>query len=386
MWQDGLDSSRTNIENEGSEYTTNQVTYPNKRLKHSPNIGGKSEASDPSSAAVVSFSDLMLDEDEILGLLERARQKAHMMSMNYETEKSSQRQIFEEAVSRANRRAYDYEERLRDSSYEHADAMKFIQRQHTDELQTRKREFEREQKKRSDLFIQKTDALNRVIQNLQKQRDDKDKAHAEEIAALRDELQEAIRKQSAVPSEANSATVTLRQLSEQLFIKEEHLKVSQQTAIQIFQKIQHLREFKNAMQEPILQTKSMYLGLTRTLDKLNRDLEDLSMKAIGKAVGKLLSDATQAEEWLLKATKSLDITFKAFDTLPTELPIEFSLDFNGSGEQEMHETKVLPNVYDRNGDYIPKPINGTASTGDPEPPNGSNGTSGHDHSAPVIES
>ncbi|MCJ1393303.1 hypothetical protein MMC18_006175 [Xylographa bjoerkii] len=386
MRQDGPDSSRTSMDNEGGGFAATQAMYPNKRLKHSPNIGASSEMSVSSSNAAVTFSNLMLDEDEVLDLLERGRQKAHTTSMCYETERSSQKQIFEAAVSRANRRAYDYEERLRDISYEHAETVKFMQRQHTDELQTRKRDYERELKKRGDLSVQKTEALNRVIQSLQKERENRDKVHVAEIQSLRDELQEVVRKQMALPSDASAALASLEQLREQLSRKEEQLKFLEQTKGEALRKIQLIRDLQNTTLEPISQTRSKYLGLTRTLDQLNGDLEDLSMKAIGKALGKLVSDAMEAEEWLLKATKTLDNANKVFSTLPGKLSIELSPTANGTSEQEIHEAELLPNINGSNGDHVVQPRNDTDGIGNLHSPEGPNGTTGRDRLDQSVES
>ncbi|MCJ1397214.1 hypothetical protein MMC11_000406 [Xylographa trunciseda] len=372
------DPTQTSIDIEGSGFAANPATYPNKRLKHSPNIGDNSEVPGSSSAAVVTFSNLMLDEDEVLDLLERGRQKAQTTSMCYETERSSQRQIFEAAVSRANRRAYDYEERLRDISYEHAETVKFMQRQHTDELQTRKREHEREQKKRGDLFVQKTEALNRVVQSLQKEREDRDKVHAEEIQSLQDELREVARKQTTLPNDTSAAIASLTHLKEQLSSREEQLKLSEQSRNEISQKIQLLRRLQDMTLALISQTKSKYLGLTRTVDELNHDLEDLSMKAIGKAIGKIASDAMEAEDWLLKATKALDDANKALSTFSAKLPQQLGPIPNGTTEQEVRRAETFPNINGSNGGRTLQSTNDTESNGSLGSLGGPNGTTSHD--------
>ena len=351
------------MSNEESGLTANQASYPNKRLKHSPKIGDDSEVLGASSTAVVTFSNLMLDEDEVLDLLERGRQRALATSMYYETERSSQRQIFEAAVSRANKRAYDYEERLRDISYEHAETVKFMQRQQADELQTRKLDYEREQKKRGDLFSSKTEALNRVIQNLQKERENKDNSYAEEIQSLRDELQVVARKHTALPSESSAAIAFSTQLKEQLSNKEEQLRLSEQVRSEMVQKVQELKELQASTVEPILQTKSTYLGLTRKLDQLNHDLEDLSMKALGKAISKIVDDAMEAEKWLLQATKTLDSAHKALSALPARLPIDISQTANGAGDQEVHGVQGFQNINGNNGGHALQPTDNTDGIG-----------------------
>ncbi|MCJ1416920.1 hypothetical protein MMC32_003259 [Xylographa parallela] len=363
MRQNGLNLSETSMSNEESGLTANQASYPNKRLKHSPKIGDDSEVLGASSTAVVTFSNLMLDEDEVLDLLERGRQRALATSMYYETERSSQRQIFEAAVSRANKRAYDYEERLRDISYEHAETVKFMQRQQADELQTRKLDYEREQKKRGDLFSSKTEALNRVIQNLQKERENKDNSYAEEIQSLRDELQVVARKHTALPSESSAAIAFSTQLKEQLSNKEEQLRLSEQVRSEMVQKVQELKELQASTVEPILQTKSTYLGLTRKLDQLNHDLEDLSMKALGKAISKIVDDAMEAEKWLLQATKTLDSAHKALSALPARLPIDISQTANGAGDQEVHGVQGFQNINGNNGGHALQPTDNTDGIG-----------------------
>ncbi|MCJ1383815.1 hypothetical protein MMC17_006929 [Xylographa soralifera] len=386
MRRNGPNSSQTSMNDEESGFATNQASYPNKRLKHSPNIGDDSEVSALSSTAVVTFSNLMLDEDEVLDLLERGRQKAHVTSMCYETERSSQRQIFEAAVSRANKRAYDYEERLRDISYEHAETVKFMQRQQTDELQTRKRDYEKEQKKRGDYFVFKTEALNRVIQDLQKEREDKDNSYAAEIQSLRDELQEVARKQAALPSEPSAAIASAAQLKQQLSNKEEQLRLSEQARSEIIQKIQQLKGLQASTVEPIAQTKSTYFGLTRKLDQLSHDLEDLSMKAIGKEIGKIVSDAMEAEQWLLQATKTLDIANKALSALPTRLAIDLNPIANDTSDQEVRGVERVLNINGSNGGHALQSTNATDGIGSLDSWEGPNGAPDSNHLNRPVES
>ena len=384
--QNGSYSSQATISNEENGFAANQVSYPNKRLKHSPNIGDDSEALDTSSTAAVTFSNLMLDEDEVLDLLERGRQKAHATSMCYEMERSSQRQIFEAAVSRANKRAYEYEERLRDLSYEHAETVKFMQRQQADELQTRKRDHEREQKKRGDIFVLKTETLNRVIQSLQEEREDKDNSYAEEIQSLRDELREAARKHTALPADSNAAIASSAQLMEQLSNKEEQLWLSEQARNEIIQEIQQLKGLQASTVEPIAKTKSTYLGLTRKLNQLSHDLEDLSMKAIGKAITTIASDAMGAEEWLVQATKTLDNAHKALNALPTRLAIDLSPIANGTSDRGVPAVEGLLNVNGSNGGHALQPANNIDGVYNPNTLEGPNGTTDPNHLKRLIES
>ena len=327
----------------------------------------------------------MLDEDEVLDLLERGRQKANAMSMCYETERSSQRQIFEAAVSRANKRAYEYEERLRDLIYEHAETVKFMQRQHTEELQIRKRDYDRERKKRGDLFVLKTDALNRVIQNLRKEREDKETSYAEELQSLRDELQDVMRKHSTLPSEPSTAGASSVVLKEQQSRKEEQLRFSEQARSEIIQKVQQLKGLQDSTVEPMSQTKTLYRGLTRKLVHLGHDFEDLSMKALGKALSKITSDAMEAEKSLLQATNTLDSAYTALSTIPTGPPVDLGVP-NGTSDQEVPGGEGILNINGSHGGHAPRPTDDAGDTGNLQTLEDPNGSTNINHLKGQVES
>lgn len=339
---DAADSSKTSTDNEWSALNLSQPPYANKRQRVSPDVAGKPDTTPaPFIPLYSSFPAIMLEEAEIQELLERARNRSQNVSLFHDIENKSQREAFESGVSRSNRRINDIEERLRNLGYEHADDMKVKQQQHTEEILALRRGSEREQKSRSDSYKKKTDALKRIIESLRQEREDKERSFAQEIESMRNELQKALI--PLTPTDNASDTIIFSAgLKAQLDVRDEELKRSERYCKGITQKLTSLKSLHKNTKWPVLQTISKHSKMAGTLDRLKDGLEDLSMKAISRALGEMVQEKSETEQWLLQATESLDNLAEAFDAIANDVPAEsipiISTPNLDAGRVELHRT------------------------------------------------
>ncbi|MCJ1471450.1 hypothetical protein MMC13_000089 [Lambiella insularis] len=358
---DALDSSKASTDNEWSAPTVDQPPYSRKRQRLSTDMTGKPITDPvPIVPAHSRFPAIMLEEAEIQELLEHARNRGRNFFLFHETEKSSQREAFESAISRATRRANDMEEQLRNMAYEHADDLKFKQQQHVKETLALRRDFEKEQKIRTNSYNQKTDALNRTIEGLRQDREDKDKSSAQEVASIRRELQSAL----SIPTPTNNACATdtsPAELKHQLDNKEEELKLLVQFRRNMTQKLSSLRCLQNTIKDLVSQTKAGHEKMAATLDRLKDGLEDLSMKAISRALGELAQGQSETEQSFAQVAGSMEVLDEALNATAGELLVG-SVRIIDAGNVEDAPFQIPPNL--TNGIHnldTPAAVNGSGS-------------------------
>ncbi|MCJ1407090.1 hypothetical protein MMC19_001160 [Ptychographa xylographoides] len=289
--KDAQQASLTSISSDASAYDNDLTTHASKRVKYSPEAGGNTDVMPLVSLASSILPTIGYIEDEILQVLTQARAKADSAENYVEEERALQKRVFEAAVSRANRRANDVQEKLKSANYEHADEMKLKEIWYTEELQARDRQHTKElQVMRGNLAAeqQKTYALDRIIEQLRLEQ-------AQEVAKLHNELE----KERGRPTEPEHDTIelqtTLAELRHQLATGETKLKATDQ----------QVRDLHAAVQHVLSEAKTKYVEVSRTHEGLKRDLEDMSLKAIARAVDSMVNRDFETKEWFEHAMESL---------------------------------------------------------------------------------
>jgi hypothetical protein len=273
MQKEGPDSSKTSTDNELGTRVSNTLAYPHKRRKCSPSaLKSSSIESDPTAASMT------LEEEDVLGLqeqisqiLHRVKEKSRATALDRDAELSLQRRAFEDSVSRANRRADEAQDKLRQAHYEFAEALKAKESQHAEALRIIQSEYAGAAKLAEE-------------------------AHAKEI----NEMAKRLIAQEKRLNEAGKSVESSNKLS-----------LKQQLSVQ---QANQIRALHSATENSVVKAYNSFQPLSTSLDRLKDSLEDMSMKAITKAVTHLISENMEAQGWMEQAMTDVKAASMAVST------------------------------------------------------------------------
>ncbi|KAL9118860.1 MAG: hypothetical protein Q9187_004589 [Circinaria calcarea] len=263
---DAVEGSKASTDAELSERDSGSALNPHKRRKVSPDhVNGKTEMMTPDSPGpFLKLPGVMLDDDKIAQIqeiLQQGQDKARYTSQRYEAEKAAQRRTFEAAISRANRRAHDAQEGLRQANFQNADNVKFKEAQFNEILR----------------------ALKQDIENEQRQRKNNDDAYANQVTMLQNELQ-ALKLRESTTGAADELRKSLVEMEGRNLQQAEQLKHYDQLRNGIGRELQLIQEKNNVAREDLEAVKASHEKLTGLIGTLDTDLDDVSLKTIKKYV------------------------------------------------------------------------------------------------------
>ena len=263
---DAAEGSKASTDAELSERDSGSALNPHKRRKVSPDyVNGKTEMMTPDSPGpFLKLPGVMLDDDKVAQIQEILRQgqdKSRSTSQRYEAEKAAQRRTFEAAIMRANRRAHDAQEGLRQANFQNAENLKFKDAQLNETVR----------------------ALKQDVENEQRQRKSNDDAHANQVTTLQNELQ-ALRLRESTTGDADELRRSLAEMEGRISQQEEQLKLYDQLRNGIGRELQLIQEKNNVAREDLEAVKASHEKLTGLIGTLDTDLDDVSLKTIKKYV------------------------------------------------------------------------------------------------------
>ena len=314
------DTPKTSTDNENSQWDPDKSTYPHKRRKYSPDSAGNAATSIPrSSSTPLILPDIMFDEIDFLEILERGRRKARVAASDYAAEKLSEKRMFDISISKANRRAHDAQEKLQNAYHESAEAAKAGVLLHTNEIQSLKQSFEKELKSRDELYATDIDKLQKTIERQQSERERSEQVYQQEIAGLKRDLL-AVKENTSLADSTQDVREqyqrVLAELEERASAAKEELRLRDEARQTLRYRIREILTPQIIAHHPISKTLTEFRHLSDLLKQLKNELEDLSVKAIAKAVDNLVMVNKEVEGWLdlmVQSQKSVEEALEAFD-------------------------------------------------------------------------
>ncbi|MCJ1250722.1 hypothetical protein MMC30_007950 [Trapelia coarctata] len=250
--------------------------------------------------------------------LERERNANEIKALkeNFETDRKVQRQEFEEKLLTAHQ---DGEVATRQRE------------QNANEIRALAENFARDQKAQAETHSQKTeaqqhiidalqrtiDSQRRTIETQQKEREESDKTYQRDIAGLKAQLQ-AAEKSARSPEYEERLHTTIADLQKQLSVREEQSEILEKARLNRSKSLARQQQSWHNMAESLSRIHLQHGKLSASLLRLDKDLEDMGMKAIRKAVGQLVLDIRGIDEWLNQAKQSV------MATSPSPNPLEDS--------------------------------------------------------------
>ena len=325
------DAPKTSTDNENGQLDPDTLTYPHKRRKYSPDVAENAATSIPISSDIpLSLPDIMFDEVDFLEILERGRRNAYVATSNYAAEKLSEKRMFDTSISKANRRAHDAQEKLQNAYHESAEAAKAGALLHANEIQSLKQGFEKELNLRDELYTTDIDKLQKTIERQQVERERSDQDYRQEIAGLLEELRAVKENTKLADSTQDLREQNQRDMAElgkrasaakeELRLRDEARQTFSYRIREILapQVIAHHPKIPPQIIacHPMSKIMTEYRHLSGLLKQLKSELEDLSMKAIAKAVDNLVLVNEEVEGWLdlmVQSQKSMEEALEAFD-------------------------------------------------------------------------
>ena len=325
------DALKSCTDDENSPWDPDTSTYPHKRRKYSPDSAGNAVTSIPVESGVpLTLPQIMFDEADFLEILERGRRNAYFATSNYAAEKLSEKRMFDTSISKANRRAHDAQEKLQNAYHESAEAAKAEGLLHADEIQSLKQGFEKELNLRDELYTTNIDKLQKTLERQQSERQRSDQLYQQEIAGLQRELRatkESTKRANSTEDVREHNQCDMAEIEEQAAAAKEQLRVRDE-ARQTFRRriqecllpqiISHHPKIppQKVAYHPVSRITIEYDHLSGLLKQLSAELEDLSMKAIAKAVDNLVLVNGEFKAWLdamVQSQKDVERALEAFD-------------------------------------------------------------------------
>ena len=227
--------------------------------------------------------------------------------------------------------AEEFEGRLRTAQH-NGEAAKLQREQHENEMRALVNKFEGDRKMLVETYSQKIDAqqhtvdalrrtnevqqreidaqqrrsenLQSSIDNRPREREDIDKAYQQDIAGLKAQLQ-AAEKAARSPEYEERLHTTISALQKQLSAREEQSELYERARLNHAKSSARLQKAWHNIAENLSRIHMQHGKLSASLLRLDKDLEDMGMKAIRKAVGQLLLDIRETEQWLDQAKESM---------------------------------------------------------------------------------
>ncbi|KAL9116846.1 MAG: hypothetical protein Q9187_006624, partial [Circinaria calcarea] len=164
-------------------------------------------------------------------------------------------------ISRANRRAHDAQEGLRQANFQNADNVKFKEAQFNEILRALKQDLENEQRQRKNI----------------------DDAHANQVTMLQNELQ-ALKLRESTTGAADELRKSLVEMEGRNLQQAEQLQHYDQLRNGIGRELQSIQQKNNVAREDLEAVKASHEKLTGLIGTLDTDLDDVSLKTIKKYV------------------------------------------------------------------------------------------------------
>ncbi|KAL8830805.1 MAG: hypothetical protein Q9191_001235 [Dirinaria sp. TL-2023a] len=250
---DQLELSKRKASAVESDNESRSSSHQSKRPKCTADASEGNTAAPKSPYAALTMPDHVFTTDEILRAQERAKELAQM----YHSEITARREAFEGAQKRAYRRANEAEQKLVEAGNEYALKLKFEKEVIAKDMSQLKASNEEKQA---------------TIEGLEK-----------EVEAARLETQSLRERPSAADDE----------VQQRLAAQESQLKLYDQLRASMSTESQKPREKKDQHQQCSQEFNAKYDSLAALIDKLNADFEDMSNKAIARALKELQESKDQ---------------------------------------------------------------------------------------------
>ena len=281
--------------------------YSTKRHKISPDTNSKltsapvSQQPPPPSPLDV---EVMFGREEFLVFLQKGLEKAQLAKSNTDVDLVTQRKMFNVTIARANKRANDAHDSLKFAHHENEEKLKERERywsetligkmrEHTEENQLMRREFDREQKHQEyiqtesmDALARQNDKLEREIDSLQRERlDGRERQLENEMVILRQELESARRGSKEAPAQSPS---------------------------NMLDKIKSLQAAQEALDKTFQASTVKFSSLSLDIAKITNEFDDMSHKLVIRSMSSI-----QYQNWAFEA--NMTQMGKAFASLRGEI-------------------------------------------------------------------
>lgn len=299
-------SNKSSAEREGNESEFRSSPHPNKRRKYSTEPSETSEylvhpqhlPDDPNYPKTQpnsgSTAELILGPDDaaaLQGLITRAREKARSTSITLQAERESRQATYEAALGRANRRAHNAEENLRNVTAEYGDKIRATQAA-----------LSRADQESSELRNAHAEALA---------------AQAAEVAALRSAL-EAASEQSKdaavaenVQAQIDEMQKQLNELQEKDSTNGEHLRLYDQLRDGITKEVDALQSLQGTTNQHSGALETAFETLSTSVTGLYNTVDDLSARKIEDFVRRIQGEKEEVEKAFAVARESWTKTSEA---------------------------------------------------------------------------
>ncbi|KAA6414725.1 MAG: hypothetical protein FRX48_01475 [Lasallia pustulata] len=327
-------SNKSSAEREGTGSEFRSSPHPNKRRKYSTEPSETSEypnhpqdftsypKSQPDNASTPEMIWSSEDVAALQEVLTKTRAKARSTSITLTAERESRQATYEAALGRANRRAHAAEENLRDVTADYGDHIRATQAA----LSKAEKEY---------------NELRRVHA-------DSSKANADEIAALRSELQAASEQikdtavVNGVQEKLGEMQTQIAELQRKDTTKEGQLKLYDQLRDGITKEVHTLQLSQESSRQNSAALEAAFQTLSISITDLNNTMEDLPAKKIGEYVRKIQDEKEGVTKALEIARESWTKTSEVVSAFGAQFAAESSTD--GAKEAQIDETDL--NVVD----------------------------------------
>ena len=267
--------------------------------------------------------EVVFGREEFLAFLQRGLEKGQLAKSNTDVDLGTQRKMFDAAIARANKRANDAHDSLRFAHHDSgeklkererywSETLKAKMREHTEEKQLMRREFDREQKHREDIQTKNIDALarqndklEREIDTLRRERpDERERQLEHEIMTLRQELESARRGSREAPAQPP-------QPSPVSILGHQDLSTDQSPS-DMLDKIKSLQAAQEASDKAFQASTVEFSGLSSDIAKLTNEFDDMPNKLVIRSMSSI-QDRNQAFE------ANMALMAKAFASLRGEI-------------------------------------------------------------------
>ena len=253
-------------------------------------------------------ASVMLERDDLSQLLERGSERARVANAALIAEREAERMTFENAISRANRRTSEAQDRFSLAAYEHGDNMKLARAEFSETLKLKAREHTEALEKirkqmQSELELQRanTESLVRQNEHLKKENDvfregrpgrekdlekENDNLNAD-VRALKERLEamELEKKERAAKEASTQAS-------------SEVAASNPSTNSEIALNIQAIGRQSRDVSEVSGAALTQFSRLSAKIADLNHGLEELPMKTLAKSVQDLMEQKGLVESGL----------------------------------------------------------------------------------------
>lgn len=259
----------------------------------------------------------------------RIAQHQYAVEVKLERERNSNeiKALKEDFEQKWRAQAEEFEEKLRTARL-NSEAATLLREQYTTEMRALAENFAKEQKVQAETFSQKTEAQQHVIEAQQraieadqreidsqrrtienqqraidtqpKEREESDKTYQREITDLKAQLL-AAEGFARSPEYEERLHTTIADLQKQLSAREEQSELYEKARLNLAKSSARAQQSWHNMADCISRIHLQHGKLSASLSRLDKDLEDMGMKAIRKAVGQLVLDIRGIDEWLNQA-------------------------------------------------------------------------------------